>query len=93
MVRQGKREEGESRRKGESNLVGAAEERLTRQRKTEPGEILDLKVKDCLGGVNRVDESLIRRGRREKEGREGRREGRHHGKVLPWTVSVQVIRG
>lgn len=79
--------------KGRATFFGAAEERLTRKRKTELGEILDLRVKGCLGGVNRVNESVTRRGRREEERREGRREGHHHGEVAAGTVSVQVIRG
>lgn len=78
--------------KGRATFFGAAEERLTRKRKMELGEILDLRVKGCLGGVNRVNESVTRRGRREEERREGRREGHHHGKVAAGTVSVQVIR-
>lgn len=78
--------------KGRATFFGAAEERLTRKRKTELGEILDLRVKGCLGGVNRVNESVTRRGRREEERKEGRREGYHHGEVAAGTVSVQVIR-
>lgn len=100
-MRRGEKKQGQARgkggrrgqeKRGEQHFFGGAEERLTRKRKTELGEILDLRVKGCLGGVNRVNESVTRRGRREEERREGRREGHHHGKVAARTVSVQVIR-
>lgn len=101
-MRKGEKKQGQARGKGgrreqekrrEQHFFGGAEERLARKKKTKLGEILDLRVKGCLGGVNRVNESVTRRGRREEEWREGRREGHHHGKVAARTVSVQVIRG
>lgn len=71
-------ETGSGRGKGRKERAGekgrAAKERLTRKRKPELGETLDGRVKGCLGGVNRVNESVTRRGGREEEGREGRRE-------------------
>lgn len=59
----------------ENDFLGAVKEWLTRKRKSELGENQDLRVKDCLGGVDQINESVTGRGGKEGEGSEGRRRG------------------
>lgn len=59
----------------ENDFLGTVKKWLTRKRKSELGENQDLRVKDCLGGVDKINESVTGRGGKEGEGSEGRRRG------------------